>query len=68
MTDETKLSSLGQDLEKAISKLLYDVTKKANEASLDDKLKVIDRALKLEGLKQKAENDDGGFFTQPEED
>ena len=52
-------------LEKAISKMLKEVMSD-HESSIDAKMKVIDRALKLEALKLKI-TDDGfgaGFFEE----
>ena len=52
-------------LEKAIAKLLSQVTTD-KETSLNDKLRVIDRALKLEQVKQKF--DDSSFGLGFEDD
>ena len=55
MAESSKVSPA---LEKAIDKLMKEVMNSA-EASLTDKMKVIDRALKLEALKAKLT--DSGF-------
>jgi len=58
-----KIKGLNPELEQAISKLLQQVM--ADEtASLTDKTKVLDRALKLEQIKQKIADDEWGkgFF------
>ena len=56
------------ELEDAISKLLREVMQDQT-ASLTDKTKVLDRALKLEQIKQKISDDEWGkgFFTTEEE-
>jgi len=59
-----KPKGIDHELEKAISTMLRDVMRN-KEASITDKVKVIDRALKLEAIKQKM-NDEGfgsGFFS-----
>ena len=48
-----KKTGINPDLEKAISDLLKS-TMSDPMASLNDKTKIIDRALKLEAIKQKA--------------
>jgi hypothetical protein len=63
-----KKPRLDPALEKAISTMLRDVMKD-KDASITDKMKVIDRALKLEAIKQKM-SDDGygsGFFNDETE-
>ena len=58
-----KKQGIDPALEKAISKLLSQVMKDP-QATITDKMKVIDRALKLEAIKQKM-SDEGygsGFF------
>ena len=62
-----KKSRIDPALEKAVSTMLRDVMKDPN-ATITDKMKVIDRALKLEAIKQKM-TDDGygtGFFNNDE--
>lgn len=63
-----KTKGINPQLEKAIDQLLAEVM--ADEtASLTDKTKVLDRALKLEAIKQKADSDDwGAAFADDEED
>jgi len=58
-----KTKGLNPELEQAISKLLKQVMDDES-ASLTDKTKVLDRALKLEQIKQKVADDDWGkgFF------
>ena len=67
----TKKKQVGIDpsLEKAISKLLNMVMNDPT-ATITDKMKVIDRSLKLEALKLKI-NDDAwgsGFFEESDDD
>ena len=62
-----KKRGINPALEKSINTLLKQVMDD-KEASITDKMKVIDRALKLEAIKQKM-TDDGygsGFFTGEE--
>jgi hypothetical protein len=56
------------ELEQAIGQLLKEVMNDPT-ASLTDKSKVLDRALKLEQIKQKISDDEWGkgFFTTEEE-
>lgn len=63
-----KTKGVNPELEEAISKLLRDVMQD-DTASLTDKTKVLDRALKLEQIKQKISDDEWGkgFFTTEEE-
>lgn len=63
-----KIKGVNPELEEAISKLLRDVMQD-DTASLTDKTKVLDRALKLEQIKQKISDDEWGkgFFTTEEE-
>jgi hypothetical protein len=58
---------LNPELEEAVSKLLRDVMTDPT-ASLTDKTKVLDRALKLEQIKQKIADDQWGkgFFSDDE--
>lgn len=70
----SKLSGLGLELERALSKILRDLEKeedyidetgakkKRPKYTLMDKMRVYDRALKLESIKAKLDNDDGSFF------
>ena len=62
-----KSSGVNADLEKAISDLLKQ-TMEDPTASLTDKTKIIDRALKLEAIKQKASDDQWGSAFTPEDD
>jgi hypothetical protein len=63
-----KLKGVNPELESAISTLLRDVMQDET-ASLTDKTKVLDRALKLEQIKQKISDDEWGkgFFNNDEE-
>jgi hypothetical protein len=63
-----KSKGVNPELEAAISKLLREVMSDPT-ASLTDKSKVLDRALKLEQIKQKISDDEWGkgFFTTEEE-
>lgn len=54
-------------LEKAVNDLLETVTKD-EQASVNDKVKVIDRALKLEAIKLKLGEDWGSGFGEGEEE
>lgn len=64
-----KQRGLNPELEQAVSKLLAEVMNDPT-CSLTDKTKVIDRALKLEQIKQKISDDEWGkgFFTTDEGD
>lgn len=64
-----KQKGVDPELEKAIQELLKSVMADT-KASLTDKMKVLDRALKLEQIKQKIsdENFGTGFFADEEED
>jgi len=63
-----KAKGVNPELEQAISRLLTEVMQDPT-ASLTDKTKVLDRALKLEQIKQKISDDEWGkgFFTTEEE-
>lgn len=63
-----KLKGVNPELENAISTLLREVMQDQT-ASLTDKTKVLDRALKLEQIKQKISDDEWGkgFFNNDEE-
>jgi len=63
-----KSKGVNPELEDAISKLLREVMQDQT-ASLTDKTKVLDRALKLEQIKQKISDDEWGkgFYTTEEE-
>lgn len=54
-----KAKGINPALETAIEQLLAEVME-SSETSLTDKMKVLDRALKLEAIKQKADSDDWG--------
>jgi hypothetical protein len=62
-----KNNGINPDLEKAISDLLKQ-SMQAGEIDLEQKLKVIDRAINLEKLKQKVSEDEwgSGFATSDE--
>ena len=64
-----KAKGINPDLEKAISDLLKQVMADPT-ATLTDKTKVIDRALKLEAIKLKMSDDEwgAGFANVDEED
>ena len=66
----TKKKIIGIDpaLERAIAKLL-EQTINDPEASLTDKMKIVDRSLKLEALKLKVSDDawGSGFFEEDDE-
>ena len=64
-----KQKGINPDLEEAISKMLKEVMTDPM-ASITDKTKVIDRALKLEAIKLKMEFDEwgSGFANVDEED
>jgi len=68
MVAAKKTKGVDPELAKAVQKMLRDVMKDP-ASSLTDKCKAVDRALKLEQIKQRL-NDDGygtGFFTDEEE-
>ena len=62
-----KKSRLDPALEKAITKMLKEVMADPN-TSLTDRCKVVDRALKLEQIKQRMSDDTygSGFFSDDE--
>ncbi len=62
-----KQKGLNPELEEAVSTLLRQVMSDTT-ASLTDKTKVLDRALKLEQIKQKISDDDWGkgFYNDEE--
>ena len=64
-----KKTGVNPDLEKAISDLLK-ATMLDPTASLTDKTKILDRALKLEALKAKMDQDEwgSGFFGGDDDD
>ena len=62
-----KQSGINPDLEAAISKLLAEVMADP-EASLTDKSKIIDRALKLEAIRLKASDAEWGSGFMNEDD
>lgn len=57
--DDKKANKLLDDLEVQINKLVKD-TMKDPTATLTDKVKVLDRALKLAQIKSKIDDDDEG--------
>jgi hypothetical protein len=63
-----KIIGIDPALERAIAKLL-EQTISDPEASLTDKMKIIDRSLKLEALKLKVSDDawGSGFFEEDDE-
>jgi hypothetical protein len=63
----SKPKGVDPQLEKAISKLLQHVMGD-KEATLSDKMKVIDRALKLEQVKQKFDDASFGLGFEDEDD
>jgi hypothetical protein len=64
-----KQKGINPEIEAALNKLLHQVMSDP-EASLTDKMKIMDRLLKLEALKQKADLDEwgSGFFAGDEEE
>lgn len=64
-----KKTGINPDLEKAISDLLR-TTMADSTATLTDKTKILDRALKLEALKAKMDQDEwgSGFFGGDDDD
>ena len=68
MTKPIKKGGIDPSLEKSIAKLLKEVMASAG-ATITDKMKVIDRALKLEAIKQKMQDDGygSGFFNDDEQ-
>ena len=74
-TPPTPKSNLDM-LEKMIGTMLTEVMKKnsvnenGEKYSLTDRMKVVDRALKLEDIKNKMSDDEGAFFTvkSPDDD
>lgn len=69
MSAKKKQKGINADLEKAINTLLKEVMKEGSEATLTDKMKVIDRALNLEKIKQKISDDEwGSGFDLPDEE
>lgn len=62
-----KNKGISPELERAIEDLLKEVTKEAGEGKLLDKLRVIDRALALEKIKQKISDEEwGSGFVTPD--
>lgn len=63
-----KIIGIDPALERAIAKLL-EQTISDPEASLTDKMKIVDRSLKLEALKLKVSDDawGSGFFEEDDE-
>lgn len=63
----SKKNGINPDLEKAISDLLKD-SMQSVEIDLEQKLKIIDRAINLEKLKQKISEDEwGSGFATPDD-
>jgi hypothetical protein len=62
-----KTAGIDPALEKAIAKLLEQTMNDA-EATLTDKMKIIDRSLKLEALKMKLQDDAWGSGFMDDED
>lgn len=63
----SKKNGINPDLEKAISDLLKD-SMQSIEIDLEQKLKIIDRAINLEKLKQKISEDEwGSGFATPDD-
>jgi len=67
MTRKKKVQGINPDLEKAISSLLKEVMDD-KESSLTDKARIIDRALKLEAIRLKAQDDQWGSGFLDDED
>lgn len=65
----SKKKGINPDLEQNINMLMTQVMSDPT-ASITDKMKVVDRALKLEALKQKADMDEwgSGFFNNDDDD
>jgi hypothetical protein len=63
-----KPKGVSPDLEEAVNKLLLEVMADP-QASLTDKTKVLDRALKLEQIKQKVADEEWGrgFYSDEDE-
>ena len=66
--EDNKLSPLAKKAEKALIKALDDITREMSHAeskySLTDLMKVTDRALKLEAIRNSVKDDgEGSFFT-----
>lgn len=59
MNKKNKEKGINPELEKAISTMLAEVMKDQT-ATITDKTKVIDRALKLEAIKMKMQDDEWG--------
>ena len=68
MTKPIKKTGIDPALEKAVAKMLKQVMAD-DTATITDKMKVIDRALKLEAIKQKMQDDGygSGFFNDDEQ-
>jgi len=62
-----KKTGVDAELEKAISKLLKEIMKD-EESTLDAKLKVIDRSIKLEALKAKMDDSNFGLGFMSDEE
>ena len=66
---EVKLDALGASMEETLKAMLTEVKKvqpadtpPEQRITMLDKLRVIDRVLKWQAIKLKAEDDEGGFF------
>ena len=68
MTAAKKPKGVSLALDQAVSKMLRDIMKDKN-ATVLDKLRVIDRSLKLEAIKLKVGSDEfgSGFFSDEDE-
>jgi hypothetical protein len=68
MAKPAKSNGINPEIEKHLNKLMKE-TMNSLEASLTDKMKIIDRMLKLEQLKQKMADDGfGGGFSEHDEE
>jgi len=56
-----KSKGINPDLEDAVNSMLVEVRNNP-DLSLTDKMKILDRALKLEAIKLKADSDDWGCW------
>lgn len=65
-----KTPSINPELEKAVESLLKEVMSPKSTADTETKLKVLDRAMKLEALKAKLKDDEwgAGLFENGDDD